>query len=364
MINQKQPQHSFSDQVLSWYDIHARSLPWRSKPGVRADPYHVWLSEIMLQQTTVVTVGPYFEKFLDAWPTIGHMAAAPLDDILTAWAGLGYYARARNLHKCAISIQKNFAGVFPQTRPELLGLPGIGPYTAAAVSSIAFGKPEAVVDGNIERILARVYRILEPLPGAKKIITDRAEKLTPSKRAGDYAQALMDIGATICTPRNPKCDACPVSGYCAVFGEPDVEKFPVKAPKKIKPTRRAFILWLETEDGYVLLRRRDEKGLLGGMMEFPSSNWQTEEVTTVDALGAFSEYMSSTMSFVEKGLVRHTFTHFHLYLRPLRLVVSTEMFAKMPAAIWVKPEEFSNYALPTLMTKVAKSVQKNQANPV
>ncbi|USG62192.1 A/G-specific adenine glycosylase [Sneathiella marina] len=362
MTNQKQPQHSFSDQVLSWYDIHARTLPWRSKPGVRPTPYHVWLSEIMLQQTTVATVGPYFEKFLQAWPTVGHMAAAPLDDILTAWAGLGYYARARNLHKCAISVQRDFAGIFPQTRDELLSLPGIGPYTAAAISSIAFDQPEAVVDGNIERILARIYRITEPLPGAKKTITKRAEELTPSTRAGDYAQALMDIGATICTPRNPKCEACPISGSCAANEKLDMETFPVKAPKKIKPTRRAFILWLETDDGSVLLRRRDEKGLLGGMMEFPSTSWQAEEVTTEEALARFSDHLSADASFLEKDMVRHTFTHFHLHLRPLQLPVSKEMFADMPNIIWVKPENFSNYALPTLMTKVVKSVQQGQGN--
>ncbi|MEH6545754.1 MAG: A/G-specific adenine glycosylase [Sneathiella sp.] len=360
MINQKQPQLSFSDQVLSWYDIHARTLPWRSTPGVRTEPYHVWLSEIMLQQTTVATVGPYFEKFLDAWPTVGHMAAAPLDDILTAWAGLGYYARARNLHKCAIAVQENFTGIFPRSRAELLGLPGIGPYTAAAISSIAFDIPEAVVDGNIERILARVYRIEEPLPGAKKVLTQKADKLTPARRAGDYAQALMDIGATICTPRRPKCDVCPISSFCASYGKLDIAQFPVKAPKKVKPTRRAFILWFESEDGNVLLRRRGEKGLLGGMMEFPSTHWQTEEVTADAALARFSDYVSPKSSFFEKDLVRHTFTHFHLHLRPLRLPVSKEMFATMPDTIWVKPEEFSNYALPTLMIKVANSVQQDQ----
>ena len=360
MTNHPQPQHSFSDQVLSWYDMHARTLPWRSKPGIRPLPYHVWLSEIMLQQTTVATVGPYFEKFLQAWPTVGDMAAAPLDDILTAWAGLGYYARARNLHKCAISVQEKFAGLFPRTSAELLSLPGIGPYTAAAISSIAFDVPEAVVDGNIERILARLYRIKEPLPGAKKTITIKAEKLTPTRRAGDYAQALMDIGATICTPRGPKCDACPISGYCAAYGKADIEKFPVKAPKKVKPTRRAFILWLETEDGNVLLRRRDEKGLLGGMMEFPSTQWQTEEVTADEALARFSDYVSPQIPFLEKELVRHTFTHFHLHLRPLWVPVSKEMFAGMPDTIWVKPQDFSNYALPTLMIKVAKSAQMSQ----
>ncbi|MEX0583714.1 MAG: A/G-specific adenine glycosylase [Sneathiella sp.] len=205
----------FSAAVLDWYDVHARRLPWRSLPGEHPDPYHVWLSEIMLQQTTVVTVGPYFRKFLDSWPSVTDMAAAPLDDILTAWAGLGYYARARNLHKCAITVTRDYGGVFPGDVNRLLSLPGIGSYTAAAIAAIAFGQPETVVDGNIERIISRLYRIDTPLPKAKKEITELAASLTPQQKAGDYAQALMDIGAGICTSRKPNCAACPVSGAVA-----------------------------------------------------------------------------------------------------------------------------------------------------
>lgn len=353
---------SFSAAILNWYDAHARELPWRSRPGEHADPYHVWLSEIMLQQTTVVTVGPYFNKFLTFWPTIHDMADAPLDDILTAWAGLGYYARARNLHKCAITISREFDGKFPKDRDELLSLPGVGPYTAAAISAIAFDRAEVVVDGNIERIISRLYRIDTPLPAAKKEITAFASELTPKSRAGDYAQALMDIGATICTPRTPSCAACPVSRFCAARRVGDMERFPVKAPKKVKPTRRAVVFWLERPDGFVLLRRREEKGLLGGMMEFPSTEWREEEIAVEAAMKRFfsDKLQMRADGVTEKSLVRHTFTHFHLELRPVVITIGALDAAVIPRGQWVKPENFSSFALPTLMTKVVRAVVKGQ----
>jgi A/G-specific adenine glycosylase len=360
MTDPLQSQRHFSRQILSWYDDHARELPWRSKPGIRPDPYHVWLSEIMLQQTTVATVGPYFEKFLTMWPTVGHMAAAPLDKLLTAWAGLGYYARARNLHKCAIAVQENFNGIFPCDESDLLSLPGIGPYTAAAISSIAFDQAATVVDGNIERIMARLFRIKEPLPAAKKTITDLAEQLTPAQRPGDYAQALMDIGATICMPRKPKCETCPISVFCEAFDAKNMETYPVKAIKKAKPKRRAFIFWLEAANGDVLLRRREESGLLGGMMEFPSSPWKAELVSLKEALVDYSEFLLPNSIFREKAVVRHTFTHFHLELKPVFIHVKKESFKRMKNISWVQPGDFSNYALPTLMIKVVKSVQDNK----
>ncbi len=360
MVQLASSQKSFSAAILNWYDAHARKLPWRSPPGMQPDPYHVWLSEIMLQQTTVVTVGPYFEKFLNLWPTVHALAAASLDDVLTAWAGLGYYARARNLHKCAIAVSIEFGGQFPKDRDNLLSLPGVGPYTAAAISAIAFDKPEVVVDGNIERIVSRLYRITTPLPAAKKEITEFASKIMPRRRAGDYAQALMDIGATICTPRTPNCAACPVSRHCAAFAAGDMAQFPVKAPKKVKPTRRAVVFWLERSDGAVLLRRREEKGLLGGMMEFPSTDWGEETLSIEMAIMRLfpAHFQALAGQAAQKTLVRHTFTHFHLELQPVVTSLEAPDETILPGGQWVKPEEFGSYALPTLMNKVARAVAK------
>ncbi|MCR9215109.1 MAG: A/G-specific adenine glycosylase [Proteobacteria bacterium] len=364
MTDQRLQQQTFSSDVLAWYDENARSLPWRSPPGEKPDPYHVWLSEIMLQQTTVVTVGPYFEKFLKSWPSVKDMAVAELDEILTAWAGLGYYARARNLHKCAQAVTNQHNGIFPNTLKGLLDLPGIGPYTAAAIAAIAYAQSETVVDGNIERIISRVCRIRVPLPAAKKPITEEAALRTPAARAGDYAQALMDIGATICTPRNPGCSRCPVSRYCTAFDHSDMETYPVKAPKKKKPTRRAVIFWLQDGEGAVLLHRRAEKGLLGGMMEFPSTDWQEKPVSPKDAVAALISNSGFRVyeSWETRETVRHTFTHFHLELLPVRLTVLDRLDLNIADTFWSKPENFDQYALPTLMRKVAKSVQEGQGS--
>ncbi len=364
MTEQRFEQQTFSTDVLAWYDIHARSLPWRSPPGKTPDPYHVWLSEIMLQQTTVVTVGPYFKKFLISWPSVNDMAAADLDEILTAWAGLGYYARARNLHKCAQAVTRQHNGVFPDTVKDLLELPGIGPYTAAAIAAIAFNQPETVVDGNIERIISRICRIKTPLPAAKKPITVEAALRTPTDRAGDYAQALMDIGATICTPRNPDCNRCPVSRHCAAYDHLDMEAYPVKAPKKKKPTRRAVIFWLQDKEGAVLLRRREEKGLLGGMMEFPSTDWQENPVSPEEAVAGFfsGSDVPHSGNWETWETVRHTFTHFHLELLPVSLTVSDRSDLRIDDTLWVRPEQFDDYALPTLMRKVVKSMLQGQGS--
>jgi A/G-specific adenine glycosylase len=365
VLNMNHPQLTqkrFSDHVLDWYEKNARSLPWRSPPGEKPDPYHVWLSEIMLQQTTVPTVGPYFDKFLNAWPTVRHMAAAPLDDILTAWAGLGYYARARNLHKCAAVVTAEYGGRFPDELDLLLSLPGIGPYTAAAISAIAFNKPSTVVDGNIERIITRQFRIKEALPAAKKPITEHAARLTPDDRAGDYAQALMDIGSGICTPRNPRCVLCPVCTFCEAFAEGDMEQYPVKAPKKVKPIRQAFIFWVERPDGYVLLRRREEKGLLGGMMEFPSTDWQESAVNGALALDRFlAEFsLDGEQDMAGARPVRHTFTHFHLDLTIIKITTKKNSNTVRESCQWQHPDKFNEVALPTLMMKVAQSVQESQ----
>lgn len=364
MTDQHASQQTFSKDVLAWYDEHARILPWRSLPGERADPYHVWLSEIMLQQTTVATVGPYFEKFLRAWPTVADMAAADLDEILTAWAGLGYYARARNLHKCAIAVMQRYGGKFPGTLEALLELPGIGPYTAAAIAAIAFGRSEAVVDGNIERIISRICRIKMALPAAKKPITEEARLRTPEGRAGDYAQALMDIGAAICTPKNPACLQCPISGYCAAFQHSDMEAYPVKAPKKKKPTRRAVIFWMQDRDGAVLLRRRAEKGLLGGMMEFPSTDWQEHPVSPEKAVADLITQFGGRYDdqWEARDPVRHTFTHFHLELLPISLRVAARPDPAPENSVWSRPEHFDRHALPTLMRKVVTSMQNGQGS--
>ncbi|WP_169544569.1 A/G-specific adenine glycosylase [Sneathiella aquimaris] len=362
MDNQLFATKVFSQKILKWYDVRARILPWRSPPGKTADAYHVWLSEIMLQQTTVATVGPYFEKFLNCWPTVQHLANASLDDVLVAWAGLGYYARARNLHKCAGEVCQKYGGHFPQSEKELLTLPGIGEYTAAAIASIAYGVPAVVVDGNIERIITRVYRVQEALPKSRSQIRELAARVSPESRPGDYAQALMDIGATICTPKKPRCSDCPVNVECAAYVTGDQEQFPKKAPKKTKPTRKAAVLWIENHHGEVLLRRREEKGLLGGMMEFPSTSWVEADYSEDDINALLSELGDLDHQDVHKlgDRITHTFTHFHLHFTPHILRLNEEDRVISNHLYWVSPEKFAEIALPTLMTKVVSSVKAGQ----
>src|SRR6201991_2673409 len=258
--------------LLAWYDRHRRKLPWRAPAGERADPYRVWLSEIMLQQTTVKAVGPYFEKFVARWPDAAALARASLDDVLRMWAGLGYYSRARNLHACAVTVARDHGGMFPDTEDGLRALPGIGPYTAAAIAAIAFGRRTMPVDGNIERVVSRLYAVEEPLPQAKPLIQQLAATLLGDTRAGDSAQALMDLGSTICTPKKPACALCPINDDCLGFARGDQETFPRKAAKKTGELRRgaAFVV---TRGGELLVRTRAEKGLLGGMTEVPTSEW-------------------------------------------------------------------------------------------
>ncbi len=352
----------FPARILGWYDRHARILPWRKPAGETADAYHVWLSEIMLQQTTVATVGPYYRKFLQNWPTVQHLASAPLDDVLSAWAGLGYYARARNLHKCANAVCEKFGGDFPSTEVELLTLPGVGAYTAAAVAAIAFQQPAVVLDGNIERIVSRVFRFQGELPKGREALRELAGRLSPKDRPGDYAQALMDIGATVCTPKKPDCAECPVSIHCAAEAEGDAENYPRKAPKKVKPTRKAVIFWIEDQKGDVLMRRREESGLLGGMMEFPSTNWDDKPVANEElndlmirlglppGLARISGY----------PIVKHTFTHFHLQLSPVVIRLPDTIRVTSNEAKWTRPLDFNRIALPTLMKKVADTVLASQ----
>ena len=336
-------------QILAWYDRHRRRLPWRALPGETADPYRVWLSEIMLQQTTVAAVGPYFMKFLARWPTVSDLARASQDDVLRMWAGLGYYSRARNLHACAVAVLRDHGGVFPDTEAGLRALPGIGPYTASAIAAIAFERQCMPVDGNIERVTARLYAVEEALPKSKPAIVALAATLLGPSRAGDSAQALMDLGATICTPKKPACALCPVNDDCAAQARGDQETFPRKAPKKSGALRRgaAFVI---TREGELLVGTRAEKGLLGGMTEVPTSDWLAGQDDT-DALAQAPLLKSATAWHRKLGTVAHVFTHF-----PLELVVYTACVVaqtKAPKGMrWVPIATLDGEALPNVMRKV------------
>lgn len=344
-------------RLLAWYDRHARELPWRSKPGENADPYHVWLSEIMLQQTTVAAVKSYYLKFLQLWPTVYDLAAASQDDVLRAWAGLGYYARARNLHACAKAVASHWQGAFPRTQEELRSLPGIGPYTAGAIASIAFDQPHAAVDANVERVITRLYAIEEPLPESKPQIHAATQKLVPAKRAGDFAQAIMDLGATICTPRNPNCLICPWTEECLARKQGIAETLPRKKPKAEVPTRRGVAFWVERADGAILLRRRAEKGLLGGMMEVPSTEWGDQ----------FPQHIMPPVEAKWKklvGLVEHTFTHFHLELMVWKTRLAEDVsFPAIQNFTWVHRSHLHAEALPTVMRKIVSHAEEMRLTP-
>jgi A/G-specific adenine glycosylase len=335
--------------LLAWYDRHRRKLPWRAGAGEQADPYRVWLSEIMLQQTTVKAVGPYFEKFIARWPDAAALARASLDDVLRMWAGLGYYSRARNLYACAVTVARDHGGAFPDTEAGLRALPGIGPYTAAAIAAIAFDRRTMPVDGNIERVVSRLFAVEEPLPQAKPRIQQLAATLLGESRAGDSAQALMDLGASICTPKKPACVLCPLSEDCVARARGDQETFPRKLAKKTGALRRgaAFVV---TRGDELLVRSRPEKGLLGGMTEVPGSDWLAEQddkaaLKQAPALKGASRWRRKT------GVVTHVFTHF-----PLELVVYTaDVPARTPAPEgmrWVPITTLAGEALPNVMRKV------------
>lgn len=340
-----------STELLAWYDAHARVMPWRVGPadraaGVRPDPYRVWLSEVMLQQTTVATVRDYFRKFTSIWPTVADLAAAKDADVMAAWAGLGYYARARNLLKCARAVVADHGGEFPTTRAELLTLPGIGPYTAAAISSIAFDEASTVVDGNVERVMARLHDVHTPLPRAKAELTEIAERYTPALRPGDYAQAVMDLGATICSPRSPACGICPLREPCVARVEGTAAELPKKEPKKPKPTRLGTAYVALREDGALLLETRPDKGLLGGMLGWPTTDWS-------DAPAPNPPFEADWQSLSAEA--RHTFTHFHLILgievARVPLTATSERGDFRPRGAF-RPSD-----LPTVMRKVYDLVQ-------
>jgi A/G-specific adenine glycosylase len=331
---------------LEWYDRHARALPWRVPPaerlaGVMPDPYRVWLSEIMLQQTTVAAVRDYFLKFTTRWPTVQDLAGAADEDVMAAWAGLGYYARARNLLKCARAVTRDHNGRFPDDHATLLTLPGIGPYTAGAIASIAFDLPHVVVDGNVERVMARLHDEHQPLPGAKAVLTDYASALTPQDRPGDYAQAVMDLGATICTPRNPACGLCPWRSACRAWEAGTAAELPKKAPKKRKPIRFGIAYLARRVDGAMLLERRPDSGLLGGMLGWPGSDWIEGDPTPAPPIRAEWKELP--------GEARHTFTHFHLRLKVMTALVPMERTPDRGE--FVDADMFDPNDLPTVMRK-------------
>ena len=341
--------------LLAWYDRHRRHLPWRAVPGTPADPYRVWLSEIMLQQTTVAAVAPYFERFVQAWPTVHDLAAADLDDVLKAWAGLGYYARARNLHACALEVARRHGGRFPDTVAELERLPGIGRYTAAAIAAIAFDRPVVPVDANVERVLARVHAVEVPLRQSKATLDSLVDRLAPQRRAGDFAQALMDLGATVCTARRVDCLVCPLNGLCLARARGIAERLPVRPPKPARPLRRAVAYWVEREDGRILVRRRPERGLLGGMTEIPSGEWREDGGAEAPPLAADWRPLA--------GIVRHTFTHFHLELSVHAATVSRRAAEAVTGDDWrwVRRERLAEEALPTVMRKVVAHAERARA---
>ncbi|MBO9474081.1 A/G-specific adenine glycosylase [Shimia sp. R10_1] len=336
-----------SADLLAWYDHSARKMPWRIGPaerkaGIKPDPYRVWMSEIMLQQTTVAAVKDYFKRFTARWPTVTDLAEAADEDVMAEWAGLGYYARARNLLKCARYVRDELDGIFPDTVEGLLRLPGVGPYTAGAVASIAFDRPAVVVDGNVERVMARLFDVHTPLPAAKPALTELAESLTPQQRPGDYAQAVMDLGATICSPRNPACGICPWRSPCEAQKAGTAAELPKKTPKKPKPIRHGVVYIARRVDGAYLLERRPDSGLLGGMLGWPGSEWQQ---TAAPAHEAPIKAEWKTIN----AEARHTFTHFHLRLTVCSALVP--MDRKPTIGQFIDAEHFDPGDLPTAMRK-------------
>ena len=357
--------HPRAADVLAWYDRHRRHLPWRAPPGVCPDPYRVWLSEIMLQQTTVKAVAPYYARFTERWPRVEALAAAPLEDVLRLWAGLGYYARARHLHACAKTVVERHGGRFPASERELQALPGIGPYTAAAIAAIAFDAPTVPVDGNIERVVSRLFAVEDALPAAKDAIRHLAGTLAPLRRAGDFAQALMDLGAAICTPKKPACSLCPCRPACAAHARGDAETFPRKAAKAKGRLRRGAAFVVVRGGTELLVRTRPAKGLLGGMTEVPTGPWthafaEAEALAHAPLLGVSSRRRRPWRRTA--GEVAHVFTHF-----PLKLVVyTTRVPCGTPAPDgmrWIALEAIANEALPNVMRKVVAHALHEPAPP-
>lgn len=340
----------FRANLLSWYDKHRRVLPWRALSGQKPNPYYVWLSEVMLQQTTVVTVGPYFHRFIEKWPTVNHLAKADIEDVMHEWAGLGYYARARNLHKCAQIISAEHQGQFPSTQEELIKLPGIGEYSSNSIAAIAFNKPANVVDGNVERVMARYFAITQPMPDSKKNLKELAGSIAweETKRSGDYAQALMDLGATICTPKSPKCMLCPLSDNCEGRAQGIAGTLPAKKPKKPKPQKYGRVYWVvRKSDGAILFERRHDKQMLGGMLGLITSEWTSDADFDHKSAVALKESKDTKLK------VKHSFTHFDLHLDIITAHLKSTQKPEN-SHVWIIPSDIEKLGLPTLFKKAVK----------
>ncbi|MDE1915196.1 MAG: A/G-specific adenine glycosylase [Sphingomonadales bacterium] len=347
---------AITQALLGWYRAHARDLPWRAPPGAPLmEPYRVWLSEVMLQQTTVAAVIPYFQRFTTRWTSVEALAAAPQEEVMAAWAGLGYYSRARRLVDCAGTVAR--MGGFPRDEAGLRALPGLGAYTAAAVASIAFGQRAVVVDGNVERVVSRLFAIDTPLPAARGEIRAAADRLTPADHPGDFAQGMMDLGATVCTPRSPKCLICPLAPWCAARARGRAEDFPVKPPKAAKPARRGVAWWITREGSAVWLVRRPGKGLLGGMRALPDDGWsaRTDGHGTPPVEGTWRNV----------GAVAHVFTHFSLALsvHVLDLSGSSAILPDMPQGEWWPIDRLDDAGLPTVFARAASRALAERDSP-
>lgn len=351
----------FQADILRWYDKNRRVLPWRMTGKQKPDPYRVWLSEIMLQQTTVPAVIPYFEKFTQKWTDVHALAEAKDDDVMAAWAGLGYYARARNLLKCARVVSHDLGGKFPKTVDGLLDLPGIGPYTAAAISTIAYGQGATVVDGNIERIVARVFAIDEPLPKGKVNICASADLIfvgiegMGKDHVMAYPQALMDIGADICSPKSPKCHLCPVQSYCQAYQKGQAEAYPVRAPKKDVPVRRGRVYWIENKKGQVLCEKRDSNRMLGGMRGLPTTDWDIQKIYDGEHLPLITPVRGGALL----GRVVHVFTHFKLELEVWGVVLQNEQVVLKSNMEFLDIGYLDNVGFPTVFLKAARFAQRS-----
>ena len=339
----------FRAQLLKWYDRHRRVLPWRALKGQKADPYHVWLSEIMLQQTTVPAVVPYFLKFVEKWPTVHDLAAAASETVMQNWAGLGYYARARNLHKCAKYVSETLGGKFPSDIEKLRELPGVGDYTSAAIAAIAFNKRANVVDGNVERVMARIYAVAQPVPDSKPLLKQLAAITAEdeTKRPGDYAQALMDLGATICTPSSPKCMLCPVRDFCDAREQGIAAQLPARKAKEQKPQKHGYVYWITDNKNRVLFEKRGEKGMLGGTIGLPTSPW-------LDKALEKTHLADSIKGSKSRVIVRHSFTHFDLELHGITATIAVKDIPKNGNYYWVPLEEAETLGIPTLFKKALK----------
>lgn len=341
-----------ADLLLQWYDANARVLPWRAPPGSPPpDPYRVWLSEVMLQQTQVATVIPYFQKFTARWPDFASLAAVEDAELMTAWAGLGYYARARNLLAAARAVAGEHGGQLPRSEAELRKLPGFGPYTAAAVAAIAFGRRAVVVDGNVERVVARLFACADPLPGAKPRFRQLANSITPNSRAGDFAQAMMDLGATICSPRSPRCPVCPLAVRCTARATGEPEAYPVKAARKARPVRYGTFFWAE-HDQKVLLVRRPAKGLLGGMRALPTGPWADSPPALAGAPPVASGWV------LRNATITHGFTHFELIATLATATIGGHI--DVEDGEWWPVAELDSAGLPTLFAKAVEAYRRTR----